>query len=198
MGCSDTFCPKLFSALTRKCDFWSMFFPCSKLIVNFQSSQGAPDWAPVLLHQMKCRLIPLNIHPKPTKRVKGHLFIINLFKFTKAACFLLGRGKSPLQAVLTFQQGLPQPLPGPHICRHITAAHHSRSKHRSLSNRPVISLIVKKTSYSKISSTFIAYHTKNYLTIFTITWKKKEKKKNTLCLSATGLHSGHERLTRFH
>lgn len=124
-----------------------------------------------------CRFISLNMHPKPSKRVEGHLFIINLFKFTKAACFLLGRGKSPLQAVLTFQQGLPQPLPEPHSCWHITAAYHSKSKHRrSLSNRPVISPIVKKTSYSKISSTFIAYHIKNYLIIFTTTWKKEKKK----------------------
>lgn len=121
-----------------------MFFACSKLIVNFQSSQPVPDGAPVLLHLIQCKLISLNIHLQPSKRVKGHLLVVNLFKCTKAACLLWDRGKSSLQAVLTFQQGFLQTLPGPHSCWHITAAHHSISKQRSLGNRPVISPIVDK------------------------------------------------------
>lgn len=85
MGCSEAFHATLLNALTRECNFWPLLFACSKLIVNFQSSQGAPEWAPVLLHLIKCRVISLNIHPKPRKRVKGHLLVICLNSQKKLA-----------------------------------------------------------------------------------------------------------------
>ena len=80
----------------------------------------------------------------------------------------------------------------------VTAAHHSKSKRsRSLSNRPVISPMVKN-SYSKISSTFISHQITNDLTIFSIISKTEKKKKITLCLTAIVLHSAPERFTCLH
>lgn len=74
----------------------------------------------------------------------------------------------------------------------VTAARHSKSKcSRSLSNRPVISPMVKNS--------YISHQITNDLTIFSTTSKKeKEKKKITLCLTAIVLHSAPERFTCLH